>query len=237
MTELASGGLAGFESREISPGSFLHTRRETRRKTSHFRISWINELGPGNALRCLVPACLLRGSSSYPSIRDVSRRTEELWGLSIGSAVDRSGQHHVISLYSEFPDDSRLPGSETVFSDAIAFIREVIQQPHLVADQLAAETVKNELIQHRRSIEGRIDDKRSWAMQRCLEETCPDEPWRFHEYGTVEELDGANIRMPGYVLPLEFDGHKVTEFFLVPYVGACMHAPVPPPKQSSKTHL
>jgi hypothetical protein len=50
-------------------------------------------------------------------------------------------------------------------------------------------------------------------------------------FAVVEELDGANIRMPGYVLPLEFDGHKVTEFFLVPYVGACMHAPVPPPNQ------
>lgn len=50
-------------------------------------------------------------------------------------------------------------------------------------------------------------------------------------FAVVEELDGVNIRMPGYVLPLEFDGNKVTEFFLVPYVGACMHAPVPPPNQ------
>ena len=47
----------------------------------------------------------------------------------------------------------------------------------------------------------------------------------------VPDLDGQNIRMPGYVLPLEFDGELVTEFFLVPYVGACMHAPTPPPNQ------
>ena len=47
----------------------------------------------------------------------------------------------------------------------------------------------------------------------------------------VDELNGQHIRMPGYVLPLEFDGDRVTEFFLVPWVGACMHAPTPPPNQ------
>jgi hypothetical protein len=47
----------------------------------------------------------------------------------------------------------------------------------------------------------------------------------------VSELDGAAIRMPGFVLPLEFSGRKVTEFLLVPWIGACIHTPPPPPNQ------
>lgn len=47
----------------------------------------------------------------------------------------------------------------------------------------------------------------------------------------VEELNGKHVRMPGYLLPLEVDGTRVTEFFLVPYVGACIHVPPPPPNQ------
>jgi hypothetical protein len=39
------------------------------------------------------------------------------------------------------------------------------------------------------------------------------------------------VRIPGYLLPLEFDGDKVSEFLLVPYVGACIHTPPPPPNQ------
>ena len=39
------------------------------------------------------------------------------------------------------------------------------------------------------------------------------------------------MRIPGYVLPLEFDGARVREFLLVPFVGACIHAPAPPPNQ------
>jgi len=44
-------------------------------------------------------------------------------------------------------------------------------------------------------------------------------------------LDGASVKMPGYVLPLEYSEHKVTEFLLVPWVGACIHTPPPPPNQ------
>lgn len=44
-------------------------------------------------------------------------------------------------------------------------------------------------------------------------------------------LDGQKIRMPGYALPLEFVEAGVSEFLLVPYVGACIHVPPPPPNQ------
>lgn len=46
-----------------------------------------------------------------------------------------------------------------------------------------------------------------------------------------EDLDGTLIRMPGFVLPLEFGADGVSEFVLVPYVGACVHVPPPPPNQ------
>ena len=39
------------------------------------------------------------------------------------------------------------------------------------------------------------------------------------------------VRLPGYLLPLEITGKKVTEFLLVPWVGACIHTPPPPPNQ------
>lgn len=40
------------------------------------------------------------------------------------------------------------------------------------------------------------------------------------------------IRIPGYIVPLEFGKNQVvTRFFLVPYFGACIHVPPPPPNQ------
>lgn len=55
--------------------------------------------------------------------------------------------------------------------------------------------------------------------------------WEQHGEKLVDGLDGKDIRMPGYLLPLEYDGPMVREFLLVPYVGACIHSPPPPPNQ------
>ncbi len=46
------------------------------------------------------------------------------------------------------------------------------------------------------------------------------------------KLEGKAVRIPGFIVPLELDAQgKVTEFFLVPYFGACIHVPPPPPNQ------
>lgn len=71
------------------------------------------------------------------------------------------------------------------------------------------------------------------------------------EYGTPEEealyqkvrseldpeavdtaLNGQKVRLNGFVAPLTFDGDIVTEFLLVPFFGACIHVPPPPPNQT-----
>ena len=55
---------------------------------------------------------------------------------------------------------------------------------------------------------------------------------RKHAMEAVNEtLNEQQVRIAGYVLPLEMDGLKITEFLLVPYVGACIHEPVPPANQ------
>jgi len=44
-------------------------------------------------------------------------------------------------------------------------------------------------------------------------------------------LNGKQIKLPGFVVPLEGDGKKISEFLLVPYHGACIHVPPPPANQ------
>lgn len=52
-------------------------------------------------------------------------------------------------------------------------------------------------------------------------------------FNTVKELDGQKIRIPGYTVPFDFGvDAEIREFLLVPYFGACIHAPPPPPNQT-----
>ncbi len=57
-----------------------------------------------------------------------------------------------------------------------------------------------------------------------------------HDSTLIEALDGQEVQLPGYALPLEYAGTTITEFLLVPYVGACIHTPPPPPNQIVHVH-
>lgn len=51
-------------------------------------------------------------------------------------------------------------------------------------------------------------------------------------FETVDELDGEYVRIPGYVVPFDLTSKmRQRTFLFVPYMGACIHTPPPPPNQ------
>lgn len=61
---------------------------------------------------------------------------------------------------------------------------------------------------------------------------------QFGSFNVVETLAGAKMKLAGYVVPMAIDGEgKMREFFFVPYFGACIHIPPPPPNQLLFVHL
>jgi hypothetical protein len=47
----------------------------------------------------------------------------------------------------------------------------------------------------------------------------------------ARDLNNKLVSIPGFMVPLEDDADQVTEFILVPFAGACIHVPPPPPNQ------
>lgn len=57
------------------------------------------------------------------------------------------------------------------------------------------------------------------------------------DFNVNKALDGATVRLPGFIVPLEAVGNGgVSEFLLVPYFGSCIHVPPPPPNQLVYVH-
>ncbi len=70
------------------------------------------------------------------------------------------------------------------------------------------------------------------AMQQGFDHFGADRMPQIQTFEVVEELDGRRVRIGGYVLPFDFTGSReISRFLLVPYVGACIHVPPPPPNQ------
>ena len=60
-----------------------------------------------------------------------------------------------------------------------------------------------------------------------------DQAVQIGTYNVVDTLDGVKVRLPGYTVPFEFGANaEITDFLLVPYFGACLHQPPPPPNQT-----
>lgn len=82
-------------------------------------------------------------------------------------------------------------------------------------------------------LDGSPEDQLSSQIQSAIEQANDS---RYQQALTstriVPEFDGQAVRLPGFIVPLEFDDDMtITQFFLVPYFGACIHVPPPPPNQ------
>jgi len=64
-----------------------------------------------------------------------------------------------------------------------------------------------------------------WRLLRELDYTTGHVP------DALKAVDGKLVRVPGYMVPLEDFAERSVEFLLVPYFGACIHTPPPPPNQ------
>lgn len=82
------------------------------------------------------------------------------------------------------------------------------------------------------SIEQAINDSINGSVERII---APEEQAYYDALKSTKinaELNQKNIRIPGFIVPVEYNDQQViTEFFLVPYFGACIHVPPPPPNQ------
>ncbi|MEZ9629517.1 DUF3299 domain-containing protein [Vibrio breoganii] len=58
-----------------------------------------------------------------------------------------------------------------------------------------------------------------------------DQQYGLGEVNYATSLAGENIRLAGFMVPLEGENGMVTEFILVPFFGACIHVPPPPANQ------
>ncbi len=80
--------------------------------------------------------------------------------------------------------------------------------------------------------DGSLED--SIASQIQASANGSDDPYQkaLQSTNIVTAFNGQHIRIPGFIVPLEFDAaQNVTRFFIVPYFGACIHVPPPPPNQ------
>ncbi len=175
---------------ELLPGVWLNLFHTDRFKTGCFSFNLLCPLTAEDAApNALLPSVLLRGCRSYPDMGKISARLDELYGATVGTLVRKKGEVQTVGLYADFLEDRYAEG-EPVFSQMMEFIRELLFEPCGAPDGFVQEFVDSEVLNLSNTIDSRINDKRSWAINRLLENMCKGEAYAVPRLGEKDTLNG-----------------------------------------------
>ena len=180
---------------EIRPGVWLTHLREDKFKTACFSVSLLSQLNRETAsMNALIPFVLRRGTSAFPDMETLSTRMEELYGTVIEPIIRRIGEIQCCGFYASFPEDAFLPRGEGVLKDTLALTLDLLLSPVTRGGLLLPAYVESERDKLLDLISARMNNKRSYAVLRCIEEMCCCEDFAVSRYGDEESCRSINYK-------------------------------------------
>ncbi len=180
---------------ELLPGVFLTHLRSDKFKTACMSVNLLTQLTRENAaMTALIPQVLRRGTSSYGDMEKLSARMDELYGTAIEPTIRRLGEIQCPGFFASFPEGEYLPGGENLLSDVAALMAELLLSPNTRGGLLLPDYVESEKEKLLDLIRSRVNEKRSYAMSRCIEEMCCYEDFAVSRFGTEDEAENINYK-------------------------------------------
>jgi len=143
------------------------------------------------AKNALLPAILRRGSKDYPTMRDISKRLEELYGARFDCGVSKKGELQVIRFYIETINDKLLDSKENLLEEAKKLLNSIIFNPLIENGRFNDDYIEQEKRKVKDIIASKKNDKVQYALEHCYEIMCEGEPFELSEFGTPEMIDAV----------------------------------------------
>ena len=180
---------------EIMPGVWLSHLRTDKFKTACMSLSLLTQLKRETAsMNALIPYVLRRGTTRYPDMEAISARLEELYGTAIEPVVRRIGEIQCLGFYASIPEEDYLPGAKAVLQKATALMGELLLSPATRGGLFLPKYVDSEREKMLETIRGRVNDKRGYAMFRCIEEMCCFEDFAVGRLGGEGECEAIHYQ-------------------------------------------
>mgnify|MGYP000851228369 CR=1 FL=1 len=164
----------------------------------------------------LLPLVLKRGTEKYPNNLEIEKKLEELYGSNLSIAVNKRGEKQVIRYTMEWASGEYL-GEKGVDHDVMEILKDIIYNPILEDGVFTSKYVAQEKENLKKIIESKINDKRSYAIDRCIEEMCKNERFSLNQLGYIEDLEDIDEEN----LYLHYKSFLETSPIEILYVGHC----------------
>ncbi len=181
--------------KEIMPGVSLTCLRSRKFKTACMSLSLLTQLDRETAsMNALIPFVLRRGTTLYPDMQSVSRRLEELYGAAIEPVVRRVGEIQCIGFYASMAEEEFVPGGEGLLHETAQLMGQLLLSPVTHGGLFLPEYVDSERDKLCERIASLINDKRRYAMTRCVQEMCCYESYAVGRFGSVSDCESINYK-------------------------------------------
>ena len=179
-----------YVKKEIKKGISIHNISTNKFKTNLYAVFLATPMNRETVTKnALITAILRRGSQNLQSQDVISKKLEEMYGASFDCGIDKTGDNHIMKFYLEAISEEFLPEKEELAKKCIEILLDIIFNPLIENNGFKEEYVESEKNNLKQIIESKIDNKRTYSLERCVEEMFNDEPYGLYKYGYVEDLD------------------------------------------------
>ncbi len=173
---------------KLGNGIYLNLVKTDKFKSNLLSYYFIRPLKRREVTRnALLPLVLKRGTSKYQNNFEIEKKLEELYGANLSVAVNKRGEKQVIRYTMEWASEEYLD-KEGIDYEAIDILKSIIYDPFLVSEGFDPQYVEQEKENLGRIIKSKINNKRTYAIDRCIEEMCKNERFSIDQLGYVEDL-------------------------------------------------
>ena len=162
-------------------------------KTSCISVSMALPMDERMAANSLLVYLLKRSCKAYPELSLLNGRLDELYGAILGAGVAKNGEAQVLSLSITSLADKFALDDESIQLEAAQLLSDIIFKPNVKNGSFGAESLATEkrlLIQR---IEEELNDKRTYAFNKCISHMCHNEAFGKDKYGTIEEIQSVKM--------------------------------------------
>ncbi len=177
-----------MESKELLKGVTLHIASAPKFKTNLISVFFNIPLKRETVTQAaLLPSVLKRGCEKYPTIKEMSRRLNDLYSASFGAGIRPKGDGEVLFFTADYISDKYIP--DKITRDIAEFIRDFIFSPLTEDGGFLKSYVESEKTNLKNAILSLVNDKKEYAEVKCREAMFGKCGYGMFEAGYIEDLD------------------------------------------------
>ena len=177
----------------LMPGVTLHCVEAKRFKQGCLSIHFVRPVCREEvSLNTLIPSILLRGTVRRPDMRAIVQHLDDLYGMSVGEVVRRTGDYMTVGLYFGFIEDRFALQGDRILEPVLDFAKELILEPLVEEDGFCKDYVEGEKRNLIANIENQLNDKRVYASAQLMQKMCRADSFGIPRFGTKEDVEAIN---------------------------------------------